>query len=102
MLWQFGDPEFQPGGENRNADERFEGVLHTGVMAVGGETTGTVLERADGNTCELDFGKNTGLRQLAGTLNGKKVVVTGKLVSRPGLEVKQRHIVEVQELRENQ
>ena len=36
MLWQFGDPEFQPGQENRHADERFEGALHTRVVASGG------------------------------------------------------------------
>jgi hypothetical protein len=62
MLWQFGDPEFQPERENRHADERSEGALHTGVVAILGETIGTTLETLDGSTYELDFGNNTELR----------------------------------------
>ena len=98
MLWQFGDSQFQPG--NGQADNRFEGTLHTGVVAIGGETSGITMETPDGSTYELDFGNNAELRQSVSRLNGKKVAVMGKRVSREGVEVKQRQIIEVQELRE--
>jgi prolyl oligopeptidase len=98
MLWQFGDPEFQPGHEH--AGDRLEGTLRTGVVAIGGETAGTTLEMSDGSAYELDFDNHAELRENASRLNGSKVVVSGKQVTSEGVEVKRRQIIEVQEPRE--
>lgn len=71
-----------------------KGKLKTGIMAIGGETTGTIIE-TKGGTLELDFGKNKELRELAAKLDGKAGVATGTLTFRKGLAVKQRYIVTV-------
>lgn len=73
------------------------GKLRTGIVAIGGETTGTTIS-AKGVTWELDFGKNEELRKAAEMLNGKKVTVKGTLERRAGVEVKERWIVTVTEL----
>ncbi len=77
----------------------FTGKLKTGIMAIGGETTGTIIETKDGKY-ELQLGKNAELRAKADKLNGKQVTVTGTLVVRPGVEVKERKIVTVATLTE--
>ena len=75
------------------------GKLRTGIVAIGGETTGTILETKKG-TFELEFGKQKELRQKAEKLNGKNVTVVGKLEIRKGVEVKERRIVTVTSLEE--
>ena len=70
------------------------GKLRTGIVAVGAETTGAVLETKKGKF-ELDFGKDKELRQKAEDLNGKAVKVAGTLEIRKGVEVKERKIVKV-------
>ena len=76
----------------------FKGVLRTGVVAIGGETTGTTIS-ASGKTYELDFRKNPKLRALANTLNKKVVVVQGTLRRRRGIEIRERWIITVTDLR---
>lgn len=73
------------------------GILRTGIVAIGGETTGTTIT-AKGVTLELDLGKNADLRQIVKKLDGKKVTVRGTLERRPSVEVKERWIVTVTEL----
>ncbi len=73
------------------------GTLHTGIIAIGGETTGTTIT-SKGITWELDFGKNSELRGAAKYLDGQKAVVEGSLERRGGIEVKQRWIVNVTRL----
>ena len=73
------------------------GTLRTGIVAIGGETTGTTIT-SNGVTWELDFGKNTELRKTVENLNGKKVTVGGTLERRAGVEIKERRIVTVSEL----
>jgi hypothetical protein len=68
------------------------GTLRTGIVAIGGETTGTTIT-AKGIRWELDLGKNPELRTVAEKLNGKQVTVTGILERRPGVEIKERWIV---------
>ena len=53
------------------------GTLRIGLVAIGGETTGTTIT-AKGITWELDFGKNAELKAAAEKLDGK-------LVARPCL-----------------
>ena len=85
-------------GETTHAMETYEGTLKTGIMAIGGETTGVILETGEGSPYELDFGRNEELRKLAEKLNGKKVVVQGGYKPRPGVEVSERRIIEVKSL----
>lgn len=75
-----------------------KGTLETGLMAVGGETTGTVI-RANNVTWELDLGGNPDLPTLAKTLNAKTVVVTGTYQKIKGVEIPERHIVRVATLK---
>jgi hypothetical protein len=87
---------------NPNPDDSIQvtvtGTLRTGVVAIGGETTGTTVT-AQGITWELDLGKSGEFVESAKKFNGKKVVVQGNLDRRPGVEVKERWIVTVTELR---
>jgi hypothetical protein len=75
-----------------------KGTLKTGIMAIGGETTGTIITTPQG-TLELDFGTNKELKEQAGKLNGKEAVAKGTLQVRKGVAVKQRLIVGVTELK---
>lgn len=74
------------------------GTLKTGIFAIGGETTGTILRTKKG-TYELDLGKNKDLRTMAKRLDGKMVEVTGTLNIRKGVEVKERRIITVDALK---
>jgi hypothetical protein len=76
---------------------KVRGTLRTGLMAIGGETTGYAIT-ARGVTWELDFGKDDKLRKTADGLNGHLVVVTGTLDVRAGVEMKSRSIVTVDEI----
>lgn len=78
--------------------QTYKGTLTTGVMAIGGETTGTTLKTKEG-VYELDFGKNAELAKLAETLNGKEVEATGVMHVKAGVETGERHIIEVSELK---
>lgn len=70
------------------------GVLKTGIVAIGGETTGTILTTPSG-VLELDLAKKRDLQALAEKLDGKDVIVTGNLTIRKGVEIRQRLIVTV-------
>ncbi len=76
-----------------------EGTLRTGLVAIGGETTGTRIDTAGGRF-ELEFGKDKGLRQKAEQLDGKRVVVIGTLEIRQGAEIPEPRIVIVTSLKE--
>jgi ketosteroid isomerase-like protein len=53
-----------------------KGALRTGVVAIGGETTGTSIETKEGKY-EPDFGTVKDPRKKEEELNGRMVVVTG-------------------------
>lgn len=84
--------------EDAKASE-WTGKLQTGVVAIGGETTGTVLETKNGRF-ELDLGRDETLRKNADKLGGKQVKVSGTLTVRKGVEVKERRIIKVTDLKE--
>jgi hypothetical protein len=71
------------------------GTLTTGVMAIGGETTGTTITSSD-IVWELMFTEKQSAQ--ASELNGKKVKVTGQLEKRKGVEIGDRWIVSVTSL----
>jgi hypothetical protein len=75
-------------------DTEFTGVLKTGVSAVGGETTGVVLE-VGGKTYELDVHGDKALLKATTELAGKDVTVAGYATTKKGVEVKERNIIVV-------
>lgn len=86
-------PEAAAGGDT------FTGVLRTGIMQIGGETTGVILETATG-TYELETRGTRLPGERLEALDGKRVVVTGDYRPRAGVEVKERRIILVRTLRE--
>ena len=74
------------------------GILETGVVAIGGETTGTVIN-ASGVTWELDFGDNKNFHDLTKSLHGKEALVTGTYKKIKGVEIRERNIVKVTTLK---
>jgi hypothetical protein len=94
---ELSESEKRPAGSPARASREsirvaVRGVLETGVVAIGGETTGTVI-RAKGITFEVQI-EEPYLRERADALNGKPAVVAGELVVRPGVEVPQRYIID--------
>ena len=85
------------GGGDDSIDVVVRGTLRTGIMAIGGETTGTTVT-ARGATWELDLRGNPEWTARAESLNGRRVVVTGSLEARPGVERRQRWILTVKTL----
>jgi len=73
------------------------GKLATGLVAIGGETTGAAI-KADGITFELDFGGKKELPAKAAAANGQVAKVSGRLERRAGVEVKERWILHVETL----
>ncbi len=76
-----------------------KGTLRHGVMAIGGEHTGTDIT-AKGITWELDLRKQRAFAVLAEKLHGKTGIVTGTLALRKGVEVPKRWIVTVTRISE--
>ena len=75
-----------PGAQaDQTGDQRFTGTLESGVMAIGGETTGWRLVRgADaGGPIEVDVSR---VRPRAGQLDGRRVTITGHVVPRQYVE----------------
>ena len=79
----------------RRSDE-WTGRVQTGMMAVGGETTGIVLTVGN-ERFELQAADETMRRQLR-DLNGKTATIRGTLEVRPGVEVQSRRIITVSEI----
>ena len=73
------------------------GLLETGIVAIGGETTGIRIT-ANNITWELDI-KDKKLLAPAQELNGKTVVVKGELRAVKGVEIPLRWIVAVSDLK---
>ena len=76
---------------------QIRGTLKTGLMAIGGETTGTIIS-ADGITWELDCTGNKEIMGALERLHGKTVYVQGKLEMKKGTEIRKRWIVHVEGL----
>lgn len=84
-------------GENEYIQVEVKGTLQTGIVAIGGETTGTTIS-AKGITWELDFSQSPKLREVAEKLDGQTVIVRGTLDRKVGVEIRQRWIVTVSDL----
>jgi len=73
------------------------GTLRAGIMAIGGETTGVVIN-ATGVTWELDLRPVPSATARAESLDGRRVVVKGTLEVKRGVERRERAIVTVTSL----
>ncbi len=71
------------------------GRLLTGIVAIGGESTGVVLEVGQ-DRFELQLDANQ--RKIADSLKGQQVTVKGKLETRQGVEVPTRRIIVVTDI----
>jgi hypothetical protein len=60
-----------------------KGKVKTGIVAVGGETTGTTIAAKDG---ELELEANGDLLKALEKLEGKDAIVTGALTMKAGVE----------------
>lgn len=76
----------------------FHGKLACNMAAPGGETTGTIILTQAG-AYELDLADNPEARLQLPTLDGQQVIVIGVLRIRKGIEVRQRRIIRVHELK---
>ena len=86
------EPDAAHGPRREFARVMLQGILETGVVAIGGETTGVTL-KADGMTFELDLKDEA--RAAAEMANGRLVRVTGELTAKEGVERGPRWVVTV-------
>lgn len=87
--------------EEPKGKEKMEvtGKLHHPVFAIGGETTGTVVETKK-LSYELDLGGKKDLLKQVEALKGKEVTVCGTLKVVKGVEIPERRIITVTEIKE--
>jgi hypothetical protein len=78
------------------AGGEWTGQITTGMMAIGGETTGIILSTGR-EAFELQP-SNDAVRQRLRELSGKTATVRGTLQVRPGIEVRSRSIITVTEV----
>lgn len=71
------------------------GRLETGIVAIGGETTGN---RITAGNISFELQLTADQKRIARTLNGKRVRVTGVLAKVAGVEINERWIVNVTSL----
>lgn len=74
------------------------GTIETGIMAIGGESTGTVI-RANGMTLEVDSQGNAELQQAMERQTGQRVELKGELTKKKGVEIRERWIIQASELK---
>lgn len=79
-------------GQAANGSGQWTGRVTTGIMAVGGETTGIILATS---TDRLELQGTPALRARLNELNGKTVTVRGRLETREGVEIRTRRIIHV-------
>lgn len=73
------------------------GKLRHGLVAIGGETTGTTITLADGLTWELKL-PDEATRRFAANHHKDQVTVTGRLRRETGVAIAVRWIVDVEQL----
>jgi len=79
----------------KSAAGEWTGKVLTGIVAIGGETTGIVLETAQGR---LELQCDAAQRATLDGLKGQQVTIRGKLEIRPGVEMPERRIITVTEI----
>ncbi len=87
------EPEARPSPRgNESIRVSVRGRLETGIVAIGGETTGTVI-RSKGLMFEVALARPE-LKERAEALNGQTALVAGELVVKEGVETGTRLIIE--------
>ncbi|MFT4558684.1 MAG: hypothetical protein ACKVII_21910 [Planctomycetales bacterium] len=88
----------KPSSKDHGVSVVCRGLIHTDVVALGGETTGATIElTSDGQqTWELEL-KDREL-EVARKANGRPVVVSGALEVRNGIAIRERWIIVVRNL----
>jgi hypothetical protein len=81
------------------AKVEIKGIIQTDMVAIGGETTGTVIKVGD-LSLDLDLGENRTLQELVERLHGKTVLIKGTLTRIKGIERGERDVVVVESLSE--
>ena len=82
-------PEPDERKDTRGA-RRFNGTLRGGVVAIGAETTGWVLETDDGRRIDVDVSK---AGEAADRLEGKRVLIEGDTVTANWVERGERELL---------
>jgi hypothetical protein len=88
----------QPAGDTGRRDSidvTVRGTVNTGLMAIGGETTGTTITAG---TVTWDLELTDAQRGIADKLDGRKAVVSGQLRRANGVELPDRFIVSVRRI----
>jgi len=80
--------------EGKAVTVRVRGTLTHGIIAIGGETTGTTIRFGE-TTWELDLRKAKMFSSAAEKLSGKRVVVSGLVRTQKGVEIGTRTILAV-------
>tara|TARA_B100000700_G_scaffold29216_2_gene28100 strand:+ start:81 stop:881 length:801 start_codon:yes stop_codon:yes gene_type:complete len=83
--------------ERKAVEVRVRGILTDGIIAIGGETTGTIIRFGE-TTWELNLQNKKALTSAAGILSGKPVVVSGLVRTQKGIEVATRTILTVESI----
>jgi len=87
----------QPAGSSQSRLGEWTGRVETGIMAIGGETTGVRLATGGGDEFELLAEGAVGARLRE--LSGQQVTLRGRLDVRPGVELGVRRIITVTQIR---
>ncbi len=74
-----------------------EGVLFAHASAIGGETTGIVVQHNDGTTTDLEI-TNPAMLQLAETLDHRRVFASGWLKIVHGVQIPERRVLQTTSL----
>ena len=98
FIMTMGCVSFQSYGRRDSRQEKWQGKVEVGVMAMGGETTGIVLLTNLG-TFELEITDRRLLRTVIHKYEGRMVKVTGRLNTVRGVEVRTRRIIKVQKIK---
>ena len=75
------------------------GKLKTGIIAIGGETTGTTIT-SDNITFEVDLTADRGLQAVAQKFKNQRVRVLGALSKQKGVEIRERWILKATSIEE--
>ncbi|MBT3201600.1 MAG: hypothetical protein HN350_16985 [Phycisphaerales bacterium] len=86
--------------KGQKVEVQVKGKMVTGMMAIGGETTGTII-RAQKVVWELDV-SGPGLREKTALLSGKTVVVTGIVQQKAAVERGKRTILKVKTMEQGE
>lgn len=75
---------------------RFTGILRGGILAIGAETTGWVLETDDPGRVDVDVSK---ARDAADELEGQRVVIEGQMVTANWTERGEKRMLLAEDIR---